>query len=448
MLTAGRGRRTEASRVNPLDVTWLGYFIEVVFLYNCLLFALSLRRARHRVVDDAASNESGEVLIVLVVPAHNEELVIAHTLESLVRLDYASFLVIVMNDGSTDRTSEIARSFERTGRVVVVDRDPKIAGRGKGRVLNHAHAHLNEMVGRRDPLLRGRSADRIVVGIIDADGQLEPDALAHVAPFFADQHVGAVQTAVRIANANDGVIPRLQDIEFIGFTMFAQAARDRLGSVALGGNGQFNRLSALSMLGREPWSDCLTEDLDIGLRLAELGWGIRFCRTTFIAQQGVPSVRALIRQRTRWTQGNYQCLAHIPQLLRAGRAPLRARLDLCIHLLMVGLVLVFLATTAIFVGAMLGLLTVSNESLALLPAGPIRNLAFELIATGPIIWFLITYQRNAARPLKWWEIPAYAAFFGFYGYLCALYSIQAWGRMLRGRSGWAKTARVRAETAV
>lgn len=432
--------------MRALDVTWLGYFIEGVFLYNCLLFVLSIRRAPRQVADEPSEDDG--TFIILVVPAHNEELVIAHTLESLVKLKYASFLVMVMNDGSADRTSEIAQSFEHTGRVVVVDRAPEIAGRGKGAVLNDAHARLSEMVERGDPLLRGRSADSIVVGIIDADGQLEPGALARVAPFFADPDVGAVQTAVRIANASDGVIPRLQDIEFIGFTMFAQAARDRLGSVALGGNGQFNRLSALRMLGQEPWSDCLTEDLDIGLRLAKLGWGIRFCRSTFVAQQGVRSLRLLIRQRTRWAQGNYQCLTHIPQLLRAARTPLHSRLDLCVNLLMVGFVLVVFATTAIFAGAMAGLLTVSNESLAFFPPGPIRNLAFELIATGPVLWCLITYQRNALRPLKWWEIPAYAAFFGVYGFLCALYSLQAWRQMLRGRSGWAKTPRVRAETAV
>lgn len=431
--------------MHPLDVTWLGYFIEAVFLYNCLLFGLSLRRAPRDAVE--APVEDDGAFIVLVVPAHNEELVIARTLESLVRLEYASFLVLVMNDGSADRTSEIARGFEHTGRVFVVDREPEIAGRGKGAVLNHAYALLSEMAERGDPLLRGRSADSIVVGIVDADGQLERGMLTRVAPFFTDPNVGAVQTAVRIANAGDGLIPRLQDIEFIGFTMFAQSARDRLGSVALGGNGQFNRLSALQMLGREPWSDCLTEDLDIGLRLTKLGWAIRFCRSTFVAQQGLRNLRALIRQRTRWVQGNYQCMTHIPQLLRA-RAPLHARLDLCIHLLMAGVVLVFLATTAIFIGAMLGLLSISNESLAVFPAGPIRNLAFVLVATGPVLCCVITYQRNAHRPLKWWEIPAYSAFFGFYGYLCALYSLRAWGRMLGGRSGWAKTPRVHAETAV
>jgi 1,2-diacylglycerol 3-beta-glucosyltransferase len=431
--------------VHPLDVTWFGYFIEAVFLYNCLLFGLSMRRAPR---DDAAAPSGDEgAFIVLVVPAHNEELVIAHTLESLMRLDYASYLVLVMNDGSADRTSEIARSFEQTGRVAVIDRAPEIAGRGKGAVLNHAYALLGEMAERGDPLLRGRSADSIVVGIVDADGQLERAALARVAPLFLDPQVGAVQTAVRIANAGDGVIPRLQDIEFIGFTMFAQTARDRLGSVALGGNGQFNRLSALQMLGELPWSDCLTEDLDLGLRLAKLGWGIRFCRNTFVAQQGLRNLRALIRQRTRWVQGNYQCMTQIPDLLRA-RGPLHARLDRCIHLLMAGLVLVFLATTTVFIGAMLGLLTISNESLAIFPAGPIRNLAFLLVATGPVLWCVVSYQRNAARPLKWWEIPAYAAFFGFYGYLCALYSLRAWGRMLGGRSGWAKTPRVQAETAV
>jgi 1,2-diacylglycerol 3-beta-glucosyltransferase len=431
--------------VHPLDVTWLGYFIEAVALYNLLLFGLSIRRApRH--LPDAPDGDDG-AFIVLVVPAHNEELVIARTLESLVKLEYGAFLVIVMNDGSSDRTSEIARSFEDTGKVFVVDRRPEIAGRGKGAVLNHAYALLSEMAERGDPLLRGRSADGIVVGIVDADGQLERRTLARVAPLFADPHIGAVQTAVRIANAGDGVIPRLQDIEFIGFTMLAQSARDRLGSVALGGNGQFNRLSALQMLGDEPWTDCLTEDLDIGLRLTTLGWGIRFCRDTFVAQQGLRSVRALFRQRTRWLQGNYQCMTHLPQLVRA-RGPLHARLDLCIHLLMAAFVLVFLATMAVFVGAMVGLITVSNESLTAFPAGPIRNLAFLLIATGPVVWCLVTYQLNAERPLKWWEIPAYSAFFCLYGYLCVLYSLRAWGRMLGGRSGWAKTPRIHAETAV
>ena len=69
---------------------------------------------------------------------------------------------------------------------------------------------------------------------------------------FADPRVGGVQMGVIIGNAADGLIPRCQDLEFVGFSHLAQAARDRIGSVGLGGNGQFTRLAALRSLGRPP----------------------------------------------------------------------------------------------------------------------------------------------------------------------------------------------------
>ena len=53
-----------------------------------------------------------------------------------------------------------------------------------------------------------------------------------------------------------------------------------------------------------------------------LGWHIRFCRTTSVTQQGVRTVRAWLRQRTRWAQGHYQCWDHIPKLLTRGDVPL------------------------------------------------------------------------------------------------------------------------------
>src|SRR5919197_2528017 len=99
-----------------VDVTWLGYFMALVSLYYLALFALSMRRA-------AGPNPPGGPAppMVLLVPAHNEELVIGGTLESLMRLDYDRYCVLVVNDGSTDDTGSRARAFERTGRVRVLD---------------------------------------------------------------------------------------------------------------------------------------------------------------------------------------------------------------------------------------------------------------------------------------------------------------------------------------
>ena len=90
-----------------VDLTLLGYFMGTVALYYFVLFALSsFRSQRH-------SSDSGSgPFYVLVVPAHDEELVIGETLRSLTALHYERYLVLVMNDGSRDR-----RSNRRDGSV-------------------------------------------------------------------------------------------------------------------------------------------------------------------------------------------------------------------------------------------------------------------------------------------------------------------------------------------
>ena len=77
-----------------VDVTWLGYFMALVSVYYVALFVLSLRVFARR---DPELRDRPPMAIV--VPAHDEELVLGHTLESLVRLDYERYLVIVVDDG-------------------------------------------------------------------------------------------------------------------------------------------------------------------------------------------------------------------------------------------------------------------------------------------------------------------------------------------------------------
>src|SRR5439155_16781431 len=137
--------------------------------------------------------EGGRPPMALIVPAHNEEDVIAETLERLLGLDYDQFCVIVVNDGSTDASGRRARAFESTGRVRVVDRVPELAGRGKGPVLNEGYRLLNQLLERGDPLVAGFDSEQVIVGVVDADGHLEPHALQDVARLFADPGVGGVQ---------------------------------------------------------------------------------------------------------------------------------------------------------------------------------------------------------------------------------------------------------------
>jgi cellulose synthase/poly-beta-1,6-N-acetylglucosamine synthase-like glycosyltransferase len=421
-----------------IDVTWLGYFMAGVALYYTLLFVFSLRLFRRK-----PERPSGRgPFMALVVPAHNEEGVIEQTLSALVRVRYDHFLVLVMNDGSIDRTSERAHAFEASGRVFVIDRPPAVAGRGKGAVLNHAFEILSDLVDRQDPRLDGRGTDEVVVGVLDADGVLDEHALADVAPLFADPRVGGAQVGVRILNAHHGLLARCQDMEFVGFSHLAQAARDRIGSVGLGGNGQFTRLSALRSLERPPWTDCLTEDLDLGLSLTHLGWRIRFCSTAWVAQQGVVTLRAWLKQRTRWAQGHYQCWAHFPRLLASGKAPLLTRLDLSVYLLFVTVVMFVTANLVITVAGALGLVWLSNDFIGFMPLGLPKNLMTELLGVGPVVIFLVRYQQQSRFRFRAWELAAFGAVFASYAYLWALATLWAWARMLAGQDGWSKTARV------
>lgn len=249
-----------------LDLTILNLFVTLWGLYYGYLSAVYVaRRVRESLskrADTVAAARGAPV--VLVVPAHNEEDVIEATLRSLLAVDYERLFVMVMNDGSSDSTAQIAGRFVGSGRVMLVNRGPDVAGRGKGAVLNDAFRRIRAMVAASDGPLAGVDPASVIVGVMDADGQLERHALRKVVPLFADPRVGAVQIGVRIANAGDNVLTRFQDMEFVGFSAFVQEARDVIGSVGLGGNGQFTRLSALVSLEREPWTDCLTEDLDLG----------------------------------------------------------------------------------------------------------------------------------------------------------------------------------------
>ena len=424
-----------------VDVTWLGYFMAAVSLYYLVLFVLSLEVFGRR-----DRLEGPRPPMALIMPAHDEEAVIGDTLESLIRLEYEHFVLIVVNDGSTDATAERARVFESKGPVLVVDRSIEVAGRGKGAVLNEGYRVLTRMLADRHPLV-AEFGDDVVVGIVDADGHLEPRALEKAARLFANPRVGGVQMGVIIGNARDGLIERCQDLEFVGFSHLAQAARDRIGSVGLGGNGQFTRLSALRSLGRPPWTDCLTEDLDLGLNLTELGWQIRFCRTTSVTQQGVGTVRAWIRQRTRWAQGHYQCWHHVPKLLTARGIGLPTRLDLSLYLLFVAFVMFVAANLAIAAAGATGWIYVNNEFLTFLPAGPPRNVTMEILGLSPVVILLTRYQQHSPHPLRWWELPAYGGAFALYVYLWAFASLLAWFRLVGGRVGWAKTKRLSREEA-
>jgi len=420
------------------DTTWASWFIAVVVVYYMVLWVVSMLPGR------PAPREVYRPFMVILVPARNEELVIGETVERLISLEYPDRLVVVLNDGSTDGTGAIAHAIaEARSDVEIIDRSPDIAGQGKSAVLNHGFRIVEDMLAIHDPRLEGRDATDIVVGIVDADGHLSADALQVVGPYFADDTVGQLQLGVKIYNARENMLARMQDMEFVGFSSLVQVARDRIGSSGLGGNGQFTRLSALRSLGRDPWNPmALTEDLELGLELVRAGWTTRFTNRAYVYQQGLTSWRPLLRQRTRWIQGHYQCWRQIPALAGARRVRLAARVDLIAYLLLVVTVVVVSFSVATGILTTFGVIDSGSNFLGGVHPLFVRQLGLAFFTLGPIVAFTVTYQRHSDYPLRWWEVLAFGFLFTLYSYVWVTVTVRAWFRILRRRRGWVKTPRV------
>lgn len=368
---------------------------------------------------------------VYLIPCLNEERVIGATLDRLRAIDDPQSLVLVVDDGSDDATAAIVGSRAEPNIHLLQRRLPE-ARQGKGAALNAAVRYLLE-----SSILQGHPSNRVIVCLLDADGRLDAHASEVAARCFVDRTVGGVQVAVRIGNRNDGWLPRLQDMEFVCYTELFQRCRGEAGFAGLGGNGQFTRLSALRTLGSEPWSpSTLTEDLDLGIRLVLSGWRTVYRPDAQVHQQGLRSVRALIRQRSRWFQGLLQCWQLIPAVARHTRG--RVRLDL-LHMLLTPVLILaaFLMTVAFVVGPIERALHPNLEFGAI----NVRQVAaWYLLTFLPVLLFAVSYRSIG-------EVGRLRSFglahaFVLYGLMWVGAGLTALWRMIVGRTSWIKTARL------
>lgn len=404
--------------------------ITTVFMaYTLAMFGASRRPG------GPVAEAPGDLFFVFVIPALDEAAVIAGTIDRLLAIPGDNVAVLVVDDGSSDATAQVVR--QRTSdRVWLLERHPPRARQGKGAALNHAVAHL-----RSSGLLVPHPADKVIIGIVDADGRLEPGALRAVAPHFADPSTGAVQVGVRMENVDAGFLARMQDFEFVTYTEIFQRARQRLGSSGLGGNGQFTRLQALCSLGEQPWSDSLTEDLDLGIRLLAAGWHNAYAPETWVDQEAVVSLRRLVRQRGRWFQGHLQCWRRLGTVLRSD-IPARATIDIVHILISPVLVLVMsLSLVGFFATIVAGALVAPGSMATSLVRtdGLFVALAY-LLSFGLASPYAYAYWRRRPqvgplRSLLWGHL------FAFYNYVWFVAGWLAVGRLALRRRGWQKTAR-------
>jgi 1,2-diacylglycerol 3-beta-glucosyltransferase len=395
--------------------------------YLLCLFTLSRRRRAE--ILPAPEN----LQFAFVIPCLNEEAVIARTLDNLAPLLSGDDIVLVIDDASDDATPDLVRSYD-SPRVHLMRRVLPDARQGKGEALNAALVHLAESD------LLARSSHDVVVAVFDADGRIAPEALGAVSGYFRDPKTGAVQIGVEMRNASTNLLARLQDMEFSVFTEVFQRGRTQIGSVGLGGNGQFVRLAALESLGDAPWSRCLTEDLDLGLRLLLKGWRNMYCPTVCVDQQAVTEVRRWLRQRARWFQGHLQCWRLIPQVLRSSLKA-RAASDIVWYLtLPVAVLLIPVAMLPLTIAFVLTAIAAPGQVVSLLLADHGMPLVVAyLLCFGPAYPYAYVYWMRGRMGFV--RALLLAHLFELYSHLWLISGWWAVCRMARRKSGWAKTER-------
>ncbi len=404
-------------------------YFGLVFLLIVAIFAWTISLLVRALRSGAGAGEPPRpdaFIWAFIVPALNEEVTIADSVERLLRIEADEKMVIVVDDGSDDRTPEILAAIDDPD-LTVIRRDPPDARTGKADALNRAFRSLD--------WISGADRERVIVAIVDADGRLDPGAPAGAAAHFADPAVGGVQTLVRIYNRRHP-LAWMQDIEFSVYGRLYQAGRNSFGTAGMGGNGQFNRLSALDRIddGGGPWRDRLTEDQDLGLRLLAGGGLCRQVLGASVHQQGLSRLRALFRQRTRWSQGNLQAIGLAGEVWRAP-LPAVARLELLLQLLMplwqalIGIALALAVLLAIFAGARFW------------DGGPWLQLVLVYLLTfgGVVCGCVAARAQDGVR--GWLTGFLLAHVYAFYSWLLWPVLLRSAARQLAERRDWAKTER-------
>jgi peptidoglycan-N-acetylglucosamine deacetylase len=283
-----------ADRLVFLTLSFIGQFLYYCFIGAIILgvgrlFVLCGLAILNRIRGQAAPPvvHSGEKVSVLI-PAYNEEKVIVATVERILASDYRNLEVLVIDDGSIDRTAEvIRRRFVDEARVAVIS----IPNGGK------AHA-LNTGLGR---------AEGEVVVALDADTQFNTDTISRLVRWFADPEVGAVAGNAKVGNRIN-MITRWQALEYVvaqNLERRALSALDTL-TVVPGAVGAWRR-EALLELGGFP-ADTLAEDQDLTIAVQTAGYRVLFDTTAIAWTEAPATFRGLSRQRFRWSFGTLQCL--------------------------------------------------------------------------------------------------------------------------------------------
>jgi cellulose synthase/poly-beta-1,6-N-acetylglucosamine synthase-like glycosyltransferase/peptidoglycan/xylan/chitin deacetylase (PgdA/CDA1 family)/spore germination protein YaaH len=270
---------------------WSRFAIATVFILGIVLVSgraliIGILAVIEKLRPDSAKLPEPPPGVTVLIPAHNEESVIVQTVQSVLASDLPDIHVIVVDDGSSDRTLELLESnFGKNHSVQIIHQ----VNRGKAAALNNALSQ----------------AGTEFVVTIDADTEIEPDAIRKLMRHFSDPKVGAVAGNVKVGNRSRW-LTRWQALEYITSQNMEKRAFDLLNCITVvpGALGAW-RKKAIEAAGGIT-ADTVAEDADLTIAIRRLGWRVTYDEEALAWTEAPETPGQLIRQRFRWTFGTLQ----------------------------------------------------------------------------------------------------------------------------------------------
>jgi cellulose synthase/poly-beta-1,6-N-acetylglucosamine synthase-like glycosyltransferase len=290
--------------ITPLDFVWMFWPLIIVDTIRSagksvvLLADWAIKRLKKKQETTLVNP-----LVSLIIPAHNEEKAIERAIQAALETDYTNKEVIVVDDGSTDRTLEMAKPYADRRQIKLIHRDD--ASGSKSGALNYGILF---------------SSGEVIISV-DADTLLERGSITEMIKPFSDPNVNAVSGNVRILrgdNGADNLIVKLQGYEYIQSLelgrRFASLANTLL--IISGAFGAFRKKDVVS-LGVYS-TDTITEDFDATIKVRKMNKKIVFADKAVSWTFAPETWKAWKRQRIRWTRGQYETIMKHRNVLSGG----------------------------------------------------------------------------------------------------------------------------------
>ncbi len=281
----------------------IGNFIVLVFFLGDILMSARLilvgvlaildrildRMLIGRMRTPRAASSAYRPRVAVLIPAYNEEKVIVRTVRSVLNSDYKDLRVIVVDDGSSDRTAEVvATAYAQeiaAGRLLVLTK----VNEGKAAALNYALERIHE---------------EVYIGI-DADTVIAADAISRLVRHFEDPRIGAMAGNAKVGNRVN-LWTRWQALEYITSQNFERRALNLFNVVTVvpGAIGAW-RTAAVKDAGGYPLNT-VAEDADLTMSLLERGYRVNYDDRALAYTEAPIGARGLMRQRFRWSFGTLQ----------------------------------------------------------------------------------------------------------------------------------------------